>query len=83
MFGIALGEVDPDEAGSASGASSAVQQLVAGIGSAAVTSVHFAALASGGVQHAMILLWVVIGIVVLCTAIVPLLPKKAAAEEQP
>ncbi|MHB8187936.1 MAG: hypothetical protein ACYDDU_18085 [Dermatophilaceae bacterium] len=39
----------------------------------------FAGLASGGVQHAMIVsLWVVIGIVVLCTAIVPLLPKKAA-----
>ena len=84
LFDIALGDVDPDEAGSASGALSAVQQLAAGIGSAAVTSVYFAGLASGGVQHAMILsLWVVIGIVVLCTAIVPLLPKKAAAGEQP
>ena len=84
LFDIALGDVDPDEAGSASGALSAVQQLAAGIGSAAVTSVYFARLASGGVQHAMILsLWVVIGIVVLCTTIVPLLPKKAAAGEQP
>jgi len=53
LFDIALGDVDPDEAGSASGALSAVQQLAAGIGSAAVTSVYFAGLASGGVQHAM------------------------------
>ena len=84
LFDIALGDVDPDEAGSASGALSAVQQLAAGIGSAAITSVYFAGLAFGGVQHAMILsLWVVIGIVVLCTTIVPLLPKKAAAGEQP
>ena len=84
IFDIALGDVDPDEAGSASGALSAVQQLAAGVGSAAVTSVYFAGLASGGVQHAMVLsLWVVIGIVVLCTAIVPLLPKKTAAGEQP
>ena len=84
LFDIALGDVDPDEAGSASGALSAVQQLAAGIGWAAITSVYFAGLASGGVQHAMILSrWVVIGIVVLCTTIVPLLPKKAAAGEQP
>jgi EmrB/QacA subfamily drug resistance transporter len=84
LFDIALGDVDPDEAGSASGALSAVQQLAAGIGSAAVTSVYFAGLASGGVQHAMILsLWVVIGIIVLCTTIVPLLPRKPAAGEQP
>jgi EmrB/QacA subfamily drug resistance transporter len=84
LFDIALGDVDPDEAGSASGALSAVQQLAAGIGSAAITSVYLAGLASGGAQHAMILsLWVVIGIVVLCTTIVPLLPKKAAAGEQP
>lgn len=84
LFDIALGDVDPDEAGSASGALSAVQQLAAGIGSAAVTSVYFAGLAPDGVQHAMILsLRVVIGIVVLCTTIVPLLPKKAAAGEHP
>jgi predicted RND superfamily exporter protein len=84
LFDIALGDVDPDESGSASGALSAVQQLAAGIGSAAVTSVYFAGLTSGGVQHAMILSqWVVMGIVVLCTTIVPLLPRKAAAVEQP
>jgi len=78
IFDIALGDVDPDEAGSASGALSAVQQLAAGVGSAAVTSVYFAGVTSGGLEHAMILsLWVVIGIVVVCTAIVPLLPRKA------
>jgi EmrB/QacA subfamily drug resistance transporter len=84
VFDIALGDVDPDEAGSASGALSAVQQLAAGMGSAAVTSVYFSGLASHGVQHAMILsLLVVIGIVALCTAIVPVMPRKAAAGEHP
>jgi EmrB/QacA subfamily drug resistance transporter len=79
VFDIALGDVDPEEAGSASGALSAVQQLAAGVGSAAVTSVYFAGIAGGGIQHAMILsLWVVIGIVVLCTAIVPFMPQRAA-----
>lgn len=58
------------------------KQAAAGVGSAAVTSVYFAGLASRAVQHAMILsLWVVIGIVVLCTALVPLLPRKAAVGE--
>ncbi len=61
-----------------------MQQLAAGVGSAAVTSVYFSGFASGGVQHAMILsLWVVIGIVALCLMIVPLLPKKAAVGEHP
>lgn len=84
VFDIALGDVDPDEAGSASGALSAVQQLAAGVGSAAVTSVYFAGLAAHGVQHAMLLsLWVVLGIAVVCTVIVPLMPKKAAAGEHP
>jgi EmrB/QacA subfamily drug resistance transporter len=82
VFDIALGDVDPEEAGSASGALSAVQQLAAGVGSAAVTSVYFAGIVAGGAQHAMILsLWVVIGIVVLCLGIVPLMPKRAAALE--
>lgn len=84
IFDIALGDVGPDEAGSASGALSAVQQLAAGVGSAAVTSVYFEGLSSGGVQHAMTLsLWVVIGIVVLCTTIVPLLPKRAVVGQHP
>ncbi len=79
VFDIALGDVDPDEAGSASGALSAVQQLAAGAGSAAVTSVYFAGVAAGGIQHAMELsLWVVIGIVALCLAIVPFMPHRAA-----
>lgn len=82
VFDIALGDVDPDEAGSASGSLSAVQQLAAGIGSAAVTSVYFSGYAAQGAQHAMVLsLWVVLGIAALCLAIVPLMPKKAAAGE--
>ncbi len=82
VFDLALGDVDPDEAGSASGSLSAVQQLAAGIGSAAVTSVYFSGFAARGAQHAMVLsLWVVLGIVAICLAIVPLMPKRAAAGE--
>ena len=82
VFDIALGDVDPQEAGSASGALSAVQQLAAGVGSAAVTSVFFAGVAGGGIQHAMVLsLWVVVGIVVVCLGLVPLMPRRAAAVE--
>lgn len=78
VFDLALGDVDADEAGSASGALSAVQQLAAGLGSAVVTSVYLSGVASRGVEHAMVVsLGVVLGIVVLCTAILPLLPRKA------
>lgn len=80
VFDIALGDVDADEAGSASGSLSAVQQLAAGLGSAIVTSVYLAGVTSSGVEHAMVVsLWVVLAIVALCTAIVPLLPRRAAA----
>lgn len=41
IFDIALGGIDPDEAGCASGSLGAVQQLAAGIGSATVTTVYF------------------------------------------
>jgi EmrB/QacA subfamily drug resistance transporter len=79
VFDIALGDLDPAEAGSASGSLSAVQQLAAGIGSAAVTSVYFAGLAAGGVQHSMVLsLWVVLGIITACLALLPLVPSRAA-----
>jgi EmrB/QacA subfamily drug resistance transporter len=78
VFDLALGDVDADEAGSASGSLSAVQQLAAGLGSAIVTSVYFAQLTIHGVEHAMVVsLSVVLGLIVLCTAILPLLPRKA------
>src|SRR5216683_7895662 len=41
IYDVAIGDVAPAEAGSASGALSAVQQLAAAIGSAVVTTVYF------------------------------------------
>jgi predicted MFS family arabinose efflux permease len=78
IFDTALGDIEHDEAGAASGSLSAVQQLAAGIGSAVVTTVYFHSL-GGGQAHAMITsLITVVGLCVLCLAAVPLLPRRAA-----
>ncbi len=82
IFDTALGDIEADEAGAASGSMSAVQQLAAAIGSASVTSVYFAGLESSGQTHAMSTsLFVVIGITALCLAAVRLLPRKAAEQQ--
>jgi EmrB/QacA subfamily drug resistance transporter len=81
-FDVALGDVAHDEAGSASGALSAVQQLAAAIGSAVVTTVFFSIAARQGGAHAMTTsVLVVAGIVVICLGLVWLLPRAAAVEE--
>ncbi|MFI9150478.1 MFS transporter [Streptomyces sp. NPDC053367] len=75
VFDIALGDIDPDEAGSASGTLTAVQQLANGIGSAVVTTVYFHA---GGSAHAMtVSLIVVMAITAACLPALRLLPRKA------
>jgi EmrB/QacA subfamily drug resistance transporter len=80
IFDVALGDIDPDEAGSASGSLSSVQQLAAGIGSAAVTSVFFHA-AAPGLDHAIkVSLIVVLALVAIGVPIVALMPRKAPAE---
>lgn len=82
IFDIALGDVAPEAAGSASGSLSAVQQISAGIGSAAVTSVYFSALRSSGQVHAMtVSLVMVLAISTLCLPVVGLLPRKAADQQ--
>ena len=81
IFDTALGDIAPDEAGAASGSLSAVQQIAAGVGSAAVTSVYFGHLATSQVGAMTASLVVVLGIVALCLLAVPLLPRKAAALE--
>lgn len=81
MFDTALGGVDPELAGAASGSFSAVQQIAAGIGSAAVTSVFFNSLSGGAVPALTNTLLVVGGISVLCLLAVPFLPKRAALLE--
>jgi MFS family permease len=53
IYDVAIGDVAPAEAGSASGALSAVQQLAAAIGSAVATTVYFSQRAQHGAGHAM------------------------------
>lgn len=81
IYDVAIGDVAPEEAGSASGSLSAVQQLAAGIGSAVVTTVFFNQAAGHGLAHAMtVSVAVVVGIAALCLGLVWLLPKSAPAE---
>ena len=80
IYDIAIGDIDPAEAGSASGSLSSIQQLANAIGPAIITTIYFDAL-SGGQGHAMsVSLGAVIGIGVLSALAVPLLPRKAQAE---
>ncbi len=82
IYDVAIGDVAPAEAGSASGSLSAVQQLAAAIGSAIVTTVYFSqAAAHGGIQALTISVTVVGGIIAICLGLVWLLPKKAADEQ--
>jgi hypothetical protein len=81
LFDVTLGDVRADEAGSASGSLSAVQQLAGAIGAAAVTTVYFRTLAASGQAHAMTVSLIVVGAVeVLCCGLVWLLPRAARVE---
>jgi EmrB/QacA subfamily drug resistance transporter len=78
IFDIALGDIDPEEAGSAGGSLTAVQQLAAGIGSAVVTTVYFH---SGAPAHAMtVSLITVLAVTAACLPVLRLLPRKAPAD---
>lgn len=79
IFDVALGDTDPREASSASGALSAIQQLAGGMGSALVTTVYFSLLGVHGPSRAMVTTLAIAGAALLsCCALVWLLPKKAA-----
>ena len=81
IYDVAVGDVAPDEAGSASGALSAVQQLASAIGAAVVTTVYFNQVSRHGAAHAMTTSVAVVGsITVLCLGLVWLLPRTAPAE---
>jgi EmrB/QacA subfamily drug resistance transporter len=76
IFDVALGTISPEEAGSASGSLSAVQQLATAIGSAAITSVYFHMVEGGDQARAMaVSVLVAIGVTLLCCGLVWLLPK--------
>jgi hypothetical protein len=75
---VALGTAKPEEAGSASGSFSSIQQLASAIGSAAVTSIFFRA-TTPGLAHAMeITLIVVLALTALTLPLVALMPSRAA-----
>jgi EmrB/QacA subfamily drug resistance transporter len=80
---VALGDAKPDEAGSASGSFSTIQQLASAIGSAVVTSIFFQA-ATSGTAHAMtVTLIVVLALTALSLPVVALMPRTAASGTRP
>jgi EmrB/QacA subfamily drug resistance transporter len=82
LYDVAIGDVAPAEAGSASGSLSAVQQLAAAIGSAVVTTFYFSQRTQHGAGHAMtVSVAVVAAIAALGLGLVWLMPKAAPAEE--
>jgi EmrB/QacA subfamily drug resistance transporter len=81
IFDFAIGDVAQNEAGSASGSLSAVQQLASAIGSAVITTIYFAQRTTGGAASAMTTSLVVVGaITVGCLGLAFLLPKRAPEE---
>jgi MFS family permease len=74
---VALGDAKPDEAGSASGSFSSIQQLASAIGSAAVTSIFFQAGTSGLVHAMKVTLIVVLAVTAFSLPVVALMPRKA------
>ena len=77
---VALGDAKPDEAGSASGSFSSIQQLASAIGSAAVTSIFFQA-GTSGLGHAMkVTLIVVLAVTAFSLPVVALMPRRAPSE---
>jgi len=84
IYDVALGDIAPAEAGSASGSLSAVQQLAAAMGSAVVTTVYFTQRADRGAAHAMTISVAVVGaIVVVCLGLTRLLPRSAPPQGIP
>ncbi len=77
---VALGDAKPDEAGSASGSLSSIQQLASAIGSAAVSSIFFQTATSGQAHAMKVTLVVVLTTTALSLPIVALMPRKAPAE---
>ncbi|MEZ5125065.1 MAG: MFS transporter [Thermoleophilia bacterium] len=81
LFDITVGGVAADEAGSASGSLSAVQQLATAIGSAVMTTVYFKMLPAHGQAHAVVVGLAVVAVVTgLCLGLVWLLPGAVRGE---
>ncbi|MFD1545129.1 MFS transporter, partial [Nonomuraea guangzhouensis] len=75
VYDVTMGDIDPREASSASGALAATQQLANAIGAAAVTTVYFRT--GDQAQAATGSLLVVLAATIACCGLVWLLPRKA------
>jgi MFS family permease len=80
IYDIAIGDIDPAEAGSASGSLSSIQQLANAIGPAIITTIYFGALVRGQAHAMTVSLIAVIGIGLLSALVVPLLPRRPQPE---
>jgi EmrB/QacA subfamily drug resistance transporter len=80
IFNFAIGDVDADEAGSASGSLSAIQMLATAGGAAAFTTIWFSSATHGPTVGFTTSLVVVAAITVACLGLVPLLPRRAAED---
>ena len=82
IYEVALGDIEHDEAGSASGSLSAVQQLAAAMGSAVVTTIFFHLQNTFGDVGAMkTSILIVAAIVCICLGLVWFMPRSAPSEE--
>jgi MFS family permease len=78
IYDVAIGDVRPEEAGSASGSLSAVQQIANALGSALVTTIYFSAAATHGqLQGFLATLGAISAVLLICLACVRLLPRNA------
>ena len=77
---VALGDVQPEQAGSASGTLNAVQQVANAVGAALISTVYLAVAAAGTAGQAVTAnLLIVLAITGLSLLTLPLLPRRAAA----
>lgn len=82
IYEVALGDIAHEEAGSASGSLSAVQQLAAAIGSAVVTTIFFHLQGTVGDIGAMkFSILIVAAIILICLGLVWLLPRTASSDD--
>lgn len=82
VFNTALGNLQPEDAGSASGSLSAIQQIANGAGSALVTTIFIGSLARGTVPAMTTTLIVILAVTTACLLAVPLLPRRAVHLEE-
>ena len=81
VFAVALGDVRPDQAGSASGALNAVQQIASAVGAALISAAYLAAASGSTARDAVASsLVVVLALTAVSLAALPLLPPRAAPD---